>query len=210
LSEFRVKRLGVEDYQTTFFDMKQFVLSHKPEEDSEIWLVQHPSVYTQGTACDSQTLAPSDIPIVKSDRGGQITYHGPGQVIMYVLLDIKRYGLTVKSLVTMLEQCSILTLAEYGIKGVRREGAPGVYANEKKVSALGLRFKRGLSYHGLSLNVDMDLRPFTNIDPCGYKDLEVTQINDLLPSNGAGVSCDEVEDKLIKNLRSLLLEKSKD
>ena len=204
-NEFNVRKLGVEDYLTTFSNMQQFVLNHLPEEKSEIWFVQHPPVYTQGTACASQTLVPSEIPIVKSDRGGQITYHGPGQVIMYVLLDIKRYDLTVKSLVTLLEEVSIMTLFDYGIEGVRREGAPGVYVDEKKVSALGLRFKRGMSYHGLSLNVDMDLQPFANIDPCGYKGLEVTQIKELLPNDKELIECADIEHKLEKSLRALLL-----
>ena len=205
VSDLRIRSLGIENYQTTFFRMQEFVLNRVPSDASEIWFVQHPAVYTQGTACDSQTLVASDIPIVKSDRGGQITYHGLGQVVMYTLLNIKDFGLTVKSLVNLLEESSIMTLAEYDIKGLRKEGAPGVYVDEKKIAALGLRFKRGMSYHGLSLNVDMDLRPFSNINPCGYKGLEVTQINDIVASDKLIANCEEVEHKLEKNFRTLLL-----
>lgn len=203
MNKLKIRRLGIEEYLTTLTKMQSFVLHHTPYKSSEIWLVQHPSVYTQGTACDSQTLTHTNIPIVKSDRGGQMTYHGLGQIVMYVLLDIKHYGLTVKALVTLLEQCSILTLAEYGIAGKRREGAPGVYISEKKISALGLRFKRNISYHGLSLNVAMDLQPFSNIDPCGYEGLEVTQITDLLHDSDQ-VNLADVEQKLTNNFCSLI------
>ena len=151
------------------------------ETGDEIWLLEHPKVYTQGTACDQQTLMPSDIPIVASDRGGQITYHGPGQIVMYPLLSLRRHELTVKGLVTTLEQAVINLLQGWNIAAERQEGAPGIYVAGEKISALGLRIRRGWSYHGLSLNVDMDLQPFANIDPCGYVGLRTTQLKDQRP-----------------------------
>ncbi|MCL4130441.1 UNVERIFIED_CONTAM: hypothetical protein GTU68_007488 [Idotea baltica] len=156
--------------------MTDFALNREDDSADQIWLLQHPPVYTQGTACRQETLSMSDIPVVKSDRGGQITYHGPGQIVMYPLLKLKRYGIGVKSLVASLEQSVMNVLMEYQLSSQRREDAPGVYIDEAKISALGLRIKRGTSYHGLSFNIDMDLAPFNNIDPCGYKGLQVTQL----------------------------------
>lgn len=200
LQAVEVCHLGQQSYAETFENMRAFVQDREAGGVEAIWLVQHSPVYTQGTACEAVTLAPSSIPVVKSDRGGQITYHGPGQIVMYAMLELKAYGLGVKSFVELLEQTSIDTLADLGINGQRRAGAPGVYVDEKKISALGLRFKRGCSYHGLSLNVNMDLQPFSNIDPCGYQGLEVTQIADLL----ADVSYQKVEQLLLKNFLRLL------
>ena len=176
----KIQQLGLKQYSETQTAMQEFVANSNVETPDEIWFVEHPAVYTQGTACDLHTLTTSDIPIVKSDRGGQITYHGPGQIVMYVLLNLKRYNLGVKTLVGILEQTIIDVLANYRISAKRKHGAPGVYVNEAKIGALGLRFRKGFSYHGLSLNVDMDLQPFLNIDPCGYKDMPVTQIKDQL------------------------------
>jgi len=152
------------------------------KELDQIWLIQHPPVYTQGTACVQDTLLPSAVPIVKTDRGGQITYHGPGQIVMYPLLHLKSYGLGVKALVANLEQAVIDLLAKKGIQGERRADAPGVYVKQAKIAALGLRIRRGSSYHGLSFNVNMDLVPFQNIDPCGFEGLQVTQLIDLTSS----------------------------
>jgi len=166
------------DYQLSYQAMSEFAASRDEESRDQIWLLQHPPVYTQGTACQQETLLPSDIPVVKTDRGGQITYHGPGQVVIYPLLRLKRFGLGVKALVTNIEQCVIDTLEEQSIFAVRREDAPGVYVDEAKIAALGLRIRRGNSYHGLSVNVDMDLSPFSNVDPCGYKGMKVTQVID--------------------------------
>ena len=180
----KVRQLGLKPYSEIQTSMQDFVASSSPETPDELWFVEHPAVYTQGTACDLHTLAASSIPVVKSDRGGQITYHGQGQVVMYVLLNLKRHGLGVKALVDMLEQAIINTLAGYHISAARKQGAPGVYVGEAKIGALGLRFRKGFSYHGLSLNVDMDLQPFLNIDPCGYKDMPVTQIKDQLNLQG--------------------------
>ena len=181
----KVLSFGLTDY----VDSYQAMLAHSQQRDKietsseldQIWLIQHLPVYTQGTACTHATLLPSDVPIVKTDRGGQITYHGPGQIVMYPLLHLKSYKLGVKALVANLEQAVIDLLAAHEIRGERREDAPGVYVNQAKIAALGLRIRRGSSYHGLSLNVEMDLSPFRNIDPCGYEGLEVTQLADLKP-----------------------------
>lgn len=174
-----VERFGLLDYQMAFTAMRDFSDTRDADTQDKIWLVQHPQVYTQGTACQQQTLMPSQIPVVKTDRGGQITFHGPGQIVMYPLINLRRFGLGVKSLVHALEQSVIDTLAEYSVLGERRVDAPGVYVDEAKIAALGLRIRKGNSYHGLSFNLDMDLAPFHNIDPCGFQGLRVTQLSDL-------------------------------
>ena len=175
-----VREFGLVPYEDAYRAMSEHVANADPEDMDEIWLIEHPPVYTQGTACKLDPLLPSAVPVVKTDRGGQITYHGPGQMVMYPLLRLKRYGIGVKSLVHSLEQCVIDTLKAHGIQGERRVDAPGVYVDGAKIAALGLRIKRGMSYHGLSFNLQMDMQPFTNIDPCGYQGLVVTQLSDLL------------------------------
>ena len=175
-----VHQLGLKPYAETQTAMQSFVELSDKDTSDEVWFVEHLPVYTQGTACDLTTLIECDIPLVKSDRGGQITYHGPGQIVMYVMLNLKRHGLGVKVLVDMLEQAMINVLENFDIAANRKEGAPGVFVNGAKIGALGLRFRKGFSYHGLSLNVDMDLSPFQNIDPCGYQGMPVTQIKDQL------------------------------
>jgi len=177
-----IKYLRTQEYSVVQQAMQRFTNERAEDSRDEVWLVEHPAVYTQGTACDLNTHTATGIPVVKSDRGGQITYHGPGQVVLYPLLKLKRYGLTVKSLVHLLEQVAIDVLAHYDLQAVRREGAPGVYLDDAKIAALGLRIRRGFSYHGLSFNVDMDLSPYQHVDPCGYKGLEVTQLKDHLDS----------------------------
>jgi len=151
------------DYQSMYQAMSEFATMRDESARDQIWIVQHPPVYTQGTACSQDTFIPSDIPVIKTDRGGQITYHGPGQLVMYPLLRLKRFGLGVKALVTQLEQCVVDTLADYKVSGERREDAPGVYVDDAKIAALGLRIRRGNTYHGLSFNIDMDLSPFSNV-----------------------------------------------
>lgn len=175
----QISEFGLVPYAESFKAMSDFAINRDGDSIDKIWLLQHPAVYTQGTACRQTTHEISNIPVVKSDRGGQITYHGPGQIVMYPLLKLKRYNIGVKSLVAKLEQSVIDVLAEYGIESSRRKDAPGVYVQEAKISALGLRIKRGTSYHGLSFNIDMDLTPFNNIDPCGYQGLQVTQLSTL-------------------------------
>lgn len=173
-----ISTFGQVDYSNSYEAMSRFAQERTDDQNDQIWLLEHPPVYTQGTACMLGALMPSDIPTVKTDRGGQITYHGPGQIVMYPLLNLKQHGIGVKSLVSKLEQSMIDVLTDLGIDGGRRADAPGVYVDDAKIGALGLRIRKGTSYHGLSLNVDMDLSPFKNIDPCGYQGLRVTQIAD--------------------------------
>lgn len=179
-SKLRLKHLGQQDYLETWAAMREFTDARDEETLDEIWLVEHPPVYTLGRNGDpAHILHAGDIPIVESDRGGQVTYHGPGQLVAYVLFDLNRLGIGVRSLVTGLENAVINTLSQYGIKAQARRDAPGVYVSDKKIASLGLRVRKGCSYHGLSLNVDMDLSPFGLINPCGHPGLEVTSLKGL-------------------------------
>jgi lipoyl(octanoyl) transferase len=181
--------------------MQDFTAQRGPGTPDEIWLLQHPPVYTQGLAGKPEhLLRTSEIPVVKIDRGGQITYHGPGQVIAYILLDLKRHGIGVKELVRRMEQAVIDLLAAHGVVAERRDKAPGVYVNEAKIAALGLRIRNNCSYHGLCLNVDMDLSPYTNINPCGYAGLQVTQTRDQGLSADADTLADELAGHLLLQL----------
>ena len=176
--------------------MKQFTAARNADTRDEIWLLQHPPVYTQGLAGKPEHLLRStDIPVVKIDRGGQITYHGPGQIIAYLLLDMRRWKLNVRELVRLMEQAVIDLLAEYGVAAQGREDAPGVYVADAKIASLGLKIKKGCCYHGLALNVDMDLTPFTNINPCGFAGLRVTQARDV----GINAPLAELEQQLAQN-----------
>jgi len=167
----------------------------------EIWLLQHPPVFTQGQAGKPEHLLDAhDIPVVKIDRGGQVTYHGPGQIVMYVLLDLRRWGLNVRQLVRLLERAVIDLLAAYGVTAEGREDAPGVYVNDAKIAALGLKIRNGCCYHGLSFNVDMDLEPFSYINPCGYAGLRVTQARDL----GITEPLEQLQQQLVQNFIALL------
>ena len=177
----KVRRLGLAEYRETWLAMRAFTERREAHDADEIWLLQHPPVYTMGF--NAKHGAPADehgIGVVQTDRGGDITYHGPGQLVAYVLVDLRRRGLGPKGLVRILEQAVIDLLHRYGITGCRREGAPGVYVGQRKIAQLGLRIRRGASYHGLSFNVDMDIGPFKRIDPCGYPGLEVTQLADFV------------------------------
>jgi len=175
-----VRRLGRVDYEPTWRAMQDFTASRAPETPDELWIVEHPPVYTLGQAGKPEhILEDLGIPIVKIDRGGQVTYHGPGQVVIYLLLDLQRLKIKVRELVTAIEQAVIDFLAAQGIAAERRAGAPGVYVGDAKIAALGLKIKNGCSYHGLALNVDMDLSPFAAINPCGYAGLKVIQTKDL-------------------------------
>ena len=175
-----VKRLGRVDYEPTFQAMQDFTATHTAETPDELWVVEHPPVYTLGQAGKPEhILRDIGIPLVKIDRGGQVTYHGPGQVVIYLLLDLPRLKIKVRELVTAIEQAVIDLLAEYSVTAERRDGAPGVYVGDAKIAALGLRIRNGCSYHGVSLNVDMDLSPFDAINPCGYAGLRVIQTKDL-------------------------------
>jgi lipoyl(octanoyl) transferase len=181
LADPQVIERGLCQYAPTFEAMRDFTATRDAGTRDQIWLLEHPPVFTMGLAARRAHLPPPDspVPVEWIDRGGQITYHGPGQVVMYVLIDLARRGLTVHRLVHLLEQAAIDLLADHGIEAARREGAPGVYVQGAKIAALGLKVRRGASYHGLSLNVCMDLAPFATIDPCGYPGLAVTQMADL-------------------------------
>ncbi len=188
-----LQHLGTVDYQEAFEAMRRFTAERNGSTDDEIWLLQHPPVFTQGMNGRSEHLLDlGDIPLVQTDRGGQVTYHGPGQLVLYPLLDLRRRQLGVKQLVTLLEQAVIDLLAGYGIRAERRSDAPGVYVDGDKIAALGLRVKRNGCYHGLSLNVDLDLQPFSRINPCGHTDFGVTRLVDL----GVKDSIDVIGEKL--------------
>ena len=175
-----VRHLGRVDYAATFAAMQEFTTGRDENTPDELWLCEHPPVFTQGLSGKPEHLLMDiGIPVVQIDRGGQITYHGPGQVVAYLLLDLRRRELTVRGLVNRIEQAVIDLLAGQGLKAVRLEGAPGVYVDGAKIAALGLRIKHGCSYHGVALNVDMDLSPYDAINPCGYEGMAVTQLRDL-------------------------------
>jgi lipoyl(octanoyl) transferase len=175
-----VKTLGLREYEPIWEAMRSFTECRDEQSPDQLWLLEHPPVYSLGRNGDpAHLLRPSSIPLVNSDRGGQITYHGPGQLIAYVLFDLQRLGLGVRGLVSRLEDAVIATLAQYGISAQSRPDAPGVYVDGRKIASLGLRIRRACSYHGLSLNVDMDLAPFAAINPCGYSGLEVTSLHQL-------------------------------
>jgi len=176
------RELGLVAYEPTLQAMKDLTDSRTPDDPDQLWLLQHPRVFTQGQAGKAEhVLAPGDIPVIQVDRGGQVTYHGPGQWVLYLMLDLRRRGWGVRDLVDTIERSIVLLLAEYGIDAEPRPDAPGVYVGGAKIASLGLRVRRGCSYHGLSLNVDMDLEPFGRINPCGHRGLEVTSMARLLP-----------------------------
>ena len=176
----KVRSKGLQDYLITWEEMKSFTENRDSDTLDELWTLEHNSVFTQGLSGKSKhLLKETQIPIIQSDRGGQITYHAPGQLIIYCLIDIKRLGVGIKKMVSMIEQSLIELLSSYDIKAHTLKGAPGVYVNDSKIAALGLKVKHGRTYHGLSLNIDMDLSPYTLINPCGYSDLKVTQMRNL-------------------------------
>jgi len=175
-----VRHLGRQPYQPIWQAMQRFTDARTPDTVDELWVLQHDPVFTQGQAGKPEhVLMPGDIPVVPVDRGGQVTYHGPGQIVAYPLLDLRRLGIGVRELVCRIEQAIIDTCAHYGVTALRRAGAPGVYVGAAKVAALGLRVRRGCSFHGLAFNIAMDLSPFLRINPCGYQGLQVTQLLDL-------------------------------
>lgn len=175
-----IRHLGRRDYEPLWRAMQTFTDRRDPETRDEIWFTEHPPVFTLGLNAKRQhLLAPGDIPVIQIDRGGQVTYHGPGQLMIYPLLDLKRNGTGVRELVTALEQSVIATVAGHGITAAARPDAPGVYVDGTKIASVGLRVRRGASYHGMALNVGMDLHPFSRINPCGFSDLEVTDLRAL-------------------------------
>ena len=176
----KVRSKGLQDYLITWEEMKSFTENRDSDTIDELWTLEHNSVFTQGLSGKPEhLLKATQIPIIQSDRGGQITYHAPGQLIIYCLIDIKRLGIGIKKMVSMIEQSLIELLSSYDITAHTLKGAPGVYVNDSKIAALGLKVKQGRTYHGLSLNIDMDLSPYNLINPCGYSDLKVTQMKNL-------------------------------
>jgi lipoyl(octanoyl) transferase len=196
-----IRNLGLQDYDITWQAMQRFTQERNTFSNDELWIVEHPPVYTLGlNGKREHLLTIGNIPVINSDRGGQVTYHGPGQVIIYVLLDIKRLNLGVRQLVTLLEQAMIGVLFQYDIVAVAKLDAPGVYVNDKKIGSIGLRIKKNCSYHGLSLNNDMDLSPFDDINTCGYSDLKVTQLSDL----GVTISTQQLTSSVIQAITKAL------
>lgn len=191
-----VRQLGIQPWAPISLAMHQYTDQRNDETPDEIWLVEHLPVFTQGQAGKSEhLLMPGDIPVMQSDRGGQVTYHGPGQQVMYVMVNLKRRKVGVRQLVTALEQTVVETLAHFSVSASARPDAPGVYVAGKKICSLGLRIRHGCSFHGLALNVDMDLTPFLRINPCGYAGMEMTQLSALT----AGVDHDDLRSRLIEN-----------
>ena len=190
-----VKSLGNRPYLDVWQDMQAFTRSRDVHTEDEIWVVEHPPVYTQGTSChDLPHANPHNIPVVHTDRGGKMTYHGPGQLVAYLLFDIKRLNSGPRSFVRAIENLVVRFLSDYSVTGEPISGAPGVYAEGRKIAALGLRISRGRSYHGLSINVDTNLEAFADIDPCGFQDLEVTNLCDWVPE----VNFEAVRDDFIR------------
>jgi len=193
--------LGRQDYVPLWHKMQKFTDERDATTPDEIWFCEHPPVFTLGlNASKEHLLNPGEIPLVQVDRGGQVTYHGPGQLMIYPLIDLKRAGLGVRDLVTALEHCVIDLLGEYGFEAIARQDAPGVYVDARKIASVGLRIRRGASYHGMALNIDVDLEPFSRINPCGFSDLEVTDLRAL----GIEQERQEIQDKVESHLRRRL------
>lgn len=196
-----IRQLGLRDYEPIWHEMQAFTTSRTEQTTDEFWLVEHPAVFTLGVnAKPEHLLEPDDIPVIKVDRGGQVTYHGPGQIVLYTLVDIQRRNLSVKQLVRHMEQAVIDVLEEFDLSAEGRENAPGVYIQQAKIAALGLRVKRGRTYHGLAFNIDMDLEPFSRINPCGYAGLDVTQTRDLGITESLSVIRKRLVNHLLTNL----------
>jgi lipoyl(octanoyl) transferase len=190
-----VRRFGIQDYEAVWLAMRDYTDARDAAAADEVWLLEHPPVYTLGLAGRREhILDAGEVPVVHTDRGGQVTYHGPGQLVAYLLLDLRRRGIGVKELVLQTEQAAIDALAGLGVAAGRRPGAPGVYTNDAKIAALGFRVRRGCCYHGLAINVGMDLAPFTRINPCGYAGLRVTSLQE----QGVCVSVPECADRLLR------------
>jgi len=192
-----IKQRNRESYQTTWQAMRDLTSVRDSNTADELWLVQHDPVFTQGQAGKAEhILNPGDIPVVQTDRGGQVTYHGPGQIVAYVLFDLRRLGIGIRRLVQNMEQAVIDTLREYDINAARRDDAPGVYVDNAKICAIGLRVRRGCSYHGIAFNVAMDTEPFSRINPCGFQNLKITQIRDFVPD----INIEDVEKRLVAHV----------
>jgi lipoyl(octanoyl) transferase len=198
-----IRDLGRVSMPDVWRDMQDFTSTRGADTADEIWFVEHPPVFTLGMRADrAHVLAPGDIPVVQIDRGGQVTYHGPGQLVVYVLLDLRRLGLSIRGLVEALESAVVDTVARYGVTAAPRRDAPGVYVAGRKLAAIGLRVRRHCSYHGLAINVSMDLAPFDRINPCGFEDLEVTQLADLCDVDDLQRLRADLEPHLLRRLSS--------
>ncbi len=196
-----IRHLGQQDYESVWHAMQTYTDNRDSNSQDELWIVEHPPVFTQGQAGKSEhILNPGDIPVIQVDRGGQVTYHGPGQLVAYPLIDIKRLKIGVRQLVTNIEQAIVSMLNQYEVEAYPKPDAPGVYVKEKKVASLGLRIRKGCSFHGLALNVDMDMTPFLRINPCGYAGLEMVQCKEL----GGPATVVEAGDKLIDSFSQIM------
>jgi lipoyl(octanoyl) transferase len=196
-----IRHLGLADYAAVWEAMRRFTAERSATTPDELWVLEHPPVYTVGVAGRPEHFPKnSTVPLLRADRGGQITYHGPGQAIVYTLVDLERRGLTVRGMVALIEQAVIDTLVRHGVKAERTAGAPGVYVEDAKIAALGLRVRRGGCYHGVALNVAMDLSPFSDIDPCGYPGLEVTQTS----AHGVAAGVQDLGEALAHRIAQLL------
>ena len=202
MPELIVRNLGLVEYQPTLEAMRKLTAERDADTPDEIWLLQHPAVFTQGQAGKAKhLLAPGDIPVIQVERGGQVTYHGPGQLVGYLMLDLRRLGLGVRELVSAMERSLVDLLASYGVEAAPKPDAPGVYVDGAKIASLGLRVRRGCSFHGLALNVDMDMQPFQRINPCGYSGLQMVQLSELVSQP---VSIEDVAQRLEQALRQQL------
>ena len=196
-----IRRLGLVAYEPTWREMQRFTNERDASTPDEIWFLEHPPVYTLGmNASPAHLLAPGDIPVVQIDRGGQVTYHGPGQLVVYPLVDLRRAKLGVRDIVTALEKCVIQLAAEFGITAEARKEAPGIYVSGKKLGSVGIRVRRHSSYHGLAVNVNLDLEPFQRINPCGYQGLEMTQLSELGGPSTVASAADALEPHLLRAL----------
>ncbi len=197
-----VRRLGLVDYHTSWRRMQQFTDARTSDTPDELWFLEHPPVFTLGMAGRREhLLAPGEIPVLHTDRGGQVTYHGPGQLVVYALIDLRRAALGVRDLVTALEQSVIRYVAQLGITAAARRDAPGVYVNDAKLASVGIRIRRGASYHGLALNVNLDLEPFGRINPCGFAGLAMTRLADLSSVQDVRTAAAGLEPPLLAALR---------
>jgi len=197
MADLIIRRLGEQPYQETWDAMKQFTADRDDATADEIWCLEHPRVFTQGQAGKAEHLLfPGDIPVIKVDRGGQVTYHGPGQLVVYLMLDLPRKKMGVRSLVDTIEQGIVGTLSDLGIEAAARPDAPGVYVGDAKIASLGLRVRRGCSFHGLALNVAMDMEPFSRINPCGYAGMAMCQVTDFVP----GKTVSDLDKLLVQHL----------
>lgn len=196
-----VRKLGLRPYMPVWSAMREFTDARDADTPDELWLLEHEPVYTQGLAGRAEhVLAPGDIPVIQTDRGGQVTYHGPGQLVAYPLIDLNRARVGIRTLVNRIEEAVIHYLAGHGIDGARRDGAPGVYVAGAKIASIGMKVRRGCTYHGLAFNIDMDLEPFARINPCGFSGLNMTRLADHAP----GAVVDAAGDGIARHLRELL------